>query len=116
MALSLSSANLFGYIKCKKDASKKLKSMAGNFLGQQLLSQVKPFLLEWCMRIKFGFSSNYTRNCVQRYDTQNSDYTKKIVSFRRWDPLKKIKSESKDEHATNLTEYKFCIEQIDTVL
>ena len=41
MALSLSSANLFGYIKCKKDASKKLKSMAGNFLGQQLLKQVR---------------------------------------------------------------------------
>jgi hypothetical protein len=41
VGLSLNSANLFGYIKCKKDASKKLKSMAGNFLGQQLLKQVK---------------------------------------------------------------------------
>ena len=41
VALSLNFANLFGYIKCKKDASKKLKSMAGNFLGQQLLKQVK---------------------------------------------------------------------------
>ncbi|XP_028406586.1 Golgi apparatus membrane protein TVP23 homolog B-like [Dendronephthya gigantea] len=39
VALSLSCANLFGYIRCKKDASKKLKSMAGNFLGQQLLKQ-----------------------------------------------------------------------------
>lgn len=43
VALTLNSANLIGYIKCKKDAGKEVKNMAGNassFLGRQLLSQM----------------------------------------------------------------------------
>ena len=40
VGLSLNVANLFGYIRCKKDAGKKIKSFAGTFLGRQLLNQV----------------------------------------------------------------------------
>ena len=40
VGLGLNAANLVGYIRCKKDAGKKLKSFAGNFLGRQLLNQV----------------------------------------------------------------------------
>ncbi|XP_046855374.1 Golgi apparatus membrane protein TVP23 homolog B-like [Xenia sp. Carnegie-2017] len=39
VAISLNFANLFGYVKCKKDASKKLRNMAGTFIGQQLFKQ-----------------------------------------------------------------------------
>ncbi|XP_031575293.1 uncharacterized Golgi apparatus membrane protein-like protein CG5021 isoform X2 [Actinia tenebrosa] len=39
VGLGLNIANMIGYIKCKKDAGKKIKSFAGNFLGRQLLSQ-----------------------------------------------------------------------------
>lgn len=31
---------MLGYVKCKKDAGKKIKTFAGNFLGRQILSQV----------------------------------------------------------------------------
>ncbi|XP_065065973.1 Golgi apparatus membrane protein TVP23 homolog B-like [Rhopilema esculentum] len=43
VGLTLNSANLIGYIKCKKDAKKQVKDLAGNassFLGRQLLSQM----------------------------------------------------------------------------
>jgi len=40
VALTLTSANLVGYIKCKKDAGSKVRNMAGTFLGRQLFSQV----------------------------------------------------------------------------
>ena len=40
VGLGLNVANLIGYVKCKKDAGKKIKSLAGNFLGRQLLNQV----------------------------------------------------------------------------
>lgn len=43
VALTLTSANLIGYVKCKKDAGKKVKDMAGNassYLGRQLINQV----------------------------------------------------------------------------
>lgn len=40
VGLGLNFANMLGYVKCKKDAGKKIKSFAGNFLGRQLLSQV----------------------------------------------------------------------------
>eukprot|EP00794_Sanderia_malayensis_P009043 gene9043-10010_t len=43
VALTLNAANLIGYIKCKKDATKKVKNMAGNassYLGRQLISQM----------------------------------------------------------------------------
>ena len=42
VGLSLNIANLIGYVRCKKDAGKKIKTFAGNFLGRQLLNQV-PF-------------------------------------------------------------------------
>ncbi|XP_077979554.1 Golgi apparatus membrane protein TVP23 homolog A-like isoform X3 [Glandiceps talaboti] len=37
IALGLTCANLYGYIRCKVGAKKKLSSLATNFLGQQLL-------------------------------------------------------------------------------
>jgi len=40
VGLSLNIANLIGYVRCKKDAGKKIKTFAGNFLGRQLLNQV----------------------------------------------------------------------------
>jgi len=40
VAITLTSANLVGYVKCKKDAGKDMKKMAGTFLGQQILSQM----------------------------------------------------------------------------
>ena len=40
VGLSLNLANLIGYVRCKKDAGKKIKTFAGNFLGRQLLNQV----------------------------------------------------------------------------
>ena len=40
VGLSLNVANLIGYVRCKKDAGKKIKTFAGNFLGRQLLNQV----------------------------------------------------------------------------
>ncbi|KAK3705198.1 hypothetical protein QZH41_013996 [Actinostola sp. cb2023] len=40
VGLGLNIANMLGYIKCKKDAGKKIKTFAGNFLGRQILSQV----------------------------------------------------------------------------
>lgn len=40
VAISLTSANLVGYVKCKKDSGKEMKSMAGNFLGRQIFSQM----------------------------------------------------------------------------
>jgi len=40
VAITLTSANLIGYVKCKKDAGKEMKSMAGTFLGRQIFSQV----------------------------------------------------------------------------
>ena len=40
MAIVLSASNLVGYVKCKKDAGKDVKSMASNFLGRQILTQV----------------------------------------------------------------------------
>ncbi|XP_029191787.2 Golgi apparatus membrane protein TVP23 homolog B-like isoform X1 [Acropora millepora] len=39
VGLSLNGANLVGYVRCKKDAGKKITSFAGNFLGRQLLNQ-----------------------------------------------------------------------------
>lgn len=39
VGLSLNIANLVGYVRCKKDAGKKIKTFAGNFLGRQLLNQ-----------------------------------------------------------------------------
>ncbi|EDO38024.1 predicted protein [Nematostella vectensis] len=39
VGLGLNFANMLGYVKCKKDAGKKLKSFAGNFLGRQILNQ-----------------------------------------------------------------------------
>lgn len=39
VGLSLNGANLVGYIRCKKDAGKKITTFAGNFLGRQLLNQ-----------------------------------------------------------------------------
>ncbi|XP_027057490.1 Golgi apparatus membrane protein TVP23 homolog B-like [Pocillopora damicornis] len=41
VGLSLNVANLIGYVRCKKDAGKNIKSFAGNFLGRQLLNQVQ---------------------------------------------------------------------------
>ena len=40
VALTLTSANLVGYIKCKKDAGSKVRNMAGSFLGKQLFTQM----------------------------------------------------------------------------
>ena len=40
VGLTLNIANLIGYIRCKKDAGKKITTFAGNFLGRQLLNQV----------------------------------------------------------------------------
>jgi len=40
VGLSLNIANLVGYVRCKKDAGKKISTFAGNFLGRQLLNQV----------------------------------------------------------------------------
>nr|XP_047129054.1 Golgi apparatus membrane protein TVP23 homolog B-like isoform X1 [Hydra vulgaris] len=40
VAIILTSANLIGYVKCKKDAGKDMKSMAGSFLGRQILNQI----------------------------------------------------------------------------
>eukprot|EP00112_Aurelia_sp_Birch-Aquarium-sp1_P010048 Seg2166.3 transcript_id=Seg2166.3/GoldUCD/mRNA.D3Y31 product="Golgi apparatus membrane protein TVP23 B" protein_id=Seg2166.3/GoldUCD/D3Y31 len=43
VGLTLNSANLIGYVKCKKDAGKQMKNMAGtasSFLGRQLISQM----------------------------------------------------------------------------
>jgi len=40
VGLSLNIANLIGYVRCKKDTGKKIKTFAGNFLGRQLLNQV----------------------------------------------------------------------------
>ncbi|XP_057311299.1 Golgi apparatus membrane protein TVP23 homolog B-like [Hydractinia symbiolongicarpus] len=40
VAISLTSANLVGYVKFKKDSGKEMKSMAGNFLGRQIFSQM----------------------------------------------------------------------------
>lgn len=40
VAIVLTSSNLIGYVKCKKDAGKDVKSMAGSFLGRQILTQV----------------------------------------------------------------------------
>lgn len=51
VGLSLNIANLIGYVRCKKDAGKKIKTFAGNFLGRQLLNQVFcPYSknTEWC--------------------------------------------------------------------
>ncbi|XP_068672321.1 Golgi apparatus membrane protein TVP23 homolog B-like isoform X1 [Montipora foliosa] len=39
VGLSLNVANLVGYVRCKKDAGKKITTFAGNFLGRQLLNQ-----------------------------------------------------------------------------
>ncbi|KAK2571725.1 Golgi apparatus membrane protein TVP23-like protein B [Acropora cervicornis] len=39
VGLSLNGANLVGYVRCKKDAGKKITTFAGNFLGRQLLNQ-----------------------------------------------------------------------------
>ncbi|XP_073246482.1 Golgi apparatus membrane protein TVP23 homolog B-like [Porites lutea] len=39
VGLTLNIANLIGYIRCKKDAGKKITTFAGNFLGRQLLNQ-----------------------------------------------------------------------------
>lgn len=36
----LNGANLYGYIRCKIGANKKLSSAATNFLGRQLLTSV----------------------------------------------------------------------------
>lgn len=40
-ALALTGANVVGYVKCRKDAGAKLSAMAGQFIGHQLLKQVK---------------------------------------------------------------------------
>jgi len=40
VAIVLTSSNLVGYIKCKKDAGKDVQSMASNFLGRQILTQM----------------------------------------------------------------------------
>jgi len=40
VALSLQAANLIGYVKCKKDAGKEVRNMAGTFLGRQLFNQI----------------------------------------------------------------------------
>ena len=34
---------MIGYIKCKKDAGKEMKSMATSFLGRQIIGQVSAF-------------------------------------------------------------------------
>ena len=34
---------MIGYIKCKKDAGKEVKSMATSFLGRQIIGQVSAF-------------------------------------------------------------------------
>ncbi|XP_066293336.1 Golgi apparatus membrane protein TVP23 homolog A-like [Branchiostoma lanceolatum] len=39
VGLSLSAANLYGYIRCKVGGKKKLSSIATNFLGQQILQR-----------------------------------------------------------------------------
>ena len=43
VAITLQSANMIGYIKCKKDAGKEMKSMATSFLGRQIIGQVSAF-------------------------------------------------------------------------
>lgn len=40
----LNIANLYGYIKCRRDAKAKVQGAVGNFLGRQLFNQV---LLYW---------------------------------------------------------------------
>ena len=40
VGIALNSANVIGYFKCRKDAGTKLRNMAGQFIGQQLLKQV----------------------------------------------------------------------------
>ena len=40
VAITLTAANLIGYVKCKKDAGKDMTSMAGDFLGKQMLGQM----------------------------------------------------------------------------
>lgn len=37
---ALNGANLYGYIRCKIGAKKKISSIATNFLGQQVLKSV----------------------------------------------------------------------------
>ena len=49
VGLSLNVANLIGYVRCKKDAGKNIKSFAGNFLGRQLLNQVIFWLVQFGM-------------------------------------------------------------------
>ena len=40
VALGLNGANLYGYVRCKTGAKKKLTSVASNFLGQQVFRSV----------------------------------------------------------------------------
>lgn len=40
MGVALNGANVVGYVKCRKDAGTKIRAMAGQFIGQQLMKQV----------------------------------------------------------------------------
>lgn len=40
VGVALNGANVVGYVKCRKDAGTKIRSMAGQFIGQQLMKQV----------------------------------------------------------------------------
>lgn len=40
VAIVLTASNLVGYVRCKKDAGKDVKSMATKFLGRQILTQM----------------------------------------------------------------------------
>lgn len=40
VGVALNGANVIGYVKCRKDAGTKIRKMAGQFIGQQLMKQV----------------------------------------------------------------------------
>ena len=45
MGVALNGANVIGYVKCRKDAGTKIRAMAGQFIGQQLMKQVFYYFL-----------------------------------------------------------------------
>ena len=75
MAIVLSSSNLVGYVKCKKDAGKDVKSMASNFLGRQILTQVNNYNNIITMKaFKLLMVINYVTYSFLEVKTYNSNW------------------------------------------